>query len=219
MTNALPHLGFESVGAEPLVWYAGYGSNLDLGRFTCYVAGGIPLGGARTYDGCTDKTLPRARAALEIPHSLYFAGESRVWTGGAAFVSHEPGETPTKVSAYLITLSQFEQVVAQENWRDEVISVDLQKLKELGRITINDGQGNYDEMMYCGEHDSYPVVSFTSPMLRQDISRPASAYVRMLASGLAASHQMSVADIVDYLLPKPGIIGAYTAAELAIALA
>jgi hypothetical protein len=218
MTNALP-TSFESDGEAPLVWYAGYGSNLDVGRFTCYVAGGIPVGGARTYDGCADKTPPRARVALEIPHSLYFAGESRVWTGGAAFVEHETGDTPTRVSAYLITLAQFEQVVAQENWRDEAIPVDLHKLKELGRITINDGLGNYDEMMYCGEHDSFPVVSFTSPMQRQDINRPAPAYVRMLASGLTASHRMSVTEIVDYLQPKPGITGAYSADELVSILA
>ena len=36
------------------VWYAAYGSNTDAARFGCYLRGGCPEGGARSYPGCRD---------------------------------------------------------------------------------------------------------------------------------------------------------------------
>lgn len=42
-----------------LVWYAAYGSNLAAVRLRCYLAGGRPPGGARTYPGARDPSPPR----------------------------------------------------------------------------------------------------------------------------------------------------------------
>ena len=47
-------------GHDPLVWYAGYGSNTDLDRFMCYIAGGTPVGTDRIYVGCKDPSAPLA---------------------------------------------------------------------------------------------------------------------------------------------------------------
>ncbi len=43
------------------VWYVAYGSNLSLERFTAYLQGGRPAGGARKYPGCRD---PQDRIAM-----------------------------------------------------------------------------------------------------------------------------------------------------------
>ena len=67
------------------VWYAAYGSNTDAARFDCYLRGGCPEGGARTYPGCRDASPPADTRALWLPGSVYFAGTSSVWGGGTAF--------------------------------------------------------------------------------------------------------------------------------------
>ena len=56
------------------VWYVAYGSNLGTARFRCYLAGGRPEGGSRTYDGCRDPSEPADAFSLELPGTLVFAG-------------------------------------------------------------------------------------------------------------------------------------------------
>ena len=63
------------------VWYVAYGSNLGTDRFRCYLVGGRPDGGNRTYVGCRDATAPARTFSLELPGALVFAGESGVWGG------------------------------------------------------------------------------------------------------------------------------------------
>lgn len=159
----------------------------------CYIQGGKPEGGMRTYEGCTDKSQPRDDKAVYLPQQLYFAGESRVWTGGVCFLSHENGIEPTRSRAYLITMQQFEEVVAQENWNIAT---------------------KYNEIIHCGEKDGFPVLSFTSSTELRPYTKPAPAYLHMIASGLMGVHSMSPADIAGYLLTKPGVSGNYTYAQL-----
>jgi hypothetical protein len=194
----------------PLVWYACYGSNLNTQRFACYVSGGTPIGGARKHVGCTDKTPPLASRAMELPQSLYFAEESQIWTGGIAFISHQRGSHTTKSRAYLITQRQFEEIAAEESFREEAASIDLTILKQKGHMTLGDGSGHYDELVYCGEHEGYPVVSFTSPKKSASYTKPVEAYVRMIGSGLMESHQMTAHEATTYLSTKPGIAEYYT---------
>jgi len=197
-----------------LVWYASYGSNMDEQRFFCYINGGIPEGGSRDYAGCDDRTPPRDNRALDLPQGLYFAGESKVWTGGLAFITHEPSSLPAKARAYLITANQFEQIAAQESWRETVTRFDLAAVREAGRMTVGDGTGNYDELVYCGELEGCPIISFTSPRHREDINTPAPAYLRMITAGLRKAHGMSVEDAAAYLIQTPGIAGRYTVQQL-----
>lgn len=201
-----------------LVWYASYGSNMNAERFACYIVGGTPKGGARTYHGCTNKSMPLADMAVELPRVLYFAGESKVWTGGRAFITHTPGAVPTKGRAYLIRLDQFEQIVAQESHRPIAAPINLAALRKQGRMTLDDG-GAYDELLYCGEQDAYPIVSFTSPHEKQPYTKPAEAYLRMIGSGLMEAHRMTMEEVAIYLSTKPGIAGQYTAQQLIEVLA
>lgn len=198
----------------PLVWYASYGSNMDAKRFYCYITGGTPIGGTRNYIGCDDKNLPRADTAIELPYQLYFAGESKVWTGGLAFLGHESSDGKTLGRAYLLTVKQFEQVAAQESWRDKALQLDIDTLRKLGRAIMGDGSGNYDEMIYCGEQEGHPVISFTSPKEKRPFTKPAEVYVKLLSSGLKSAHNLTPLEVAIYLHDKPGIAGAYAFDEL-----
>src|SRR3546814_1333543 len=98
------------------LWYVSYGSNMSLVRLRCYLEGGCPPGARVTYAGARDSTLPAADVAVELPGSLYFAGESRTWGGGVAFYDHDvPGPTPAR--AYKITAEQLADGAAQEMHR------------------------------------------------------------------------------------------------------
>ena len=59
-----------------LVWYVAYGSNLSRARLQEYL------------DRGPDPSPPRDDRPLTIGHPLFFAGRSKVWTGGRAYVDH-----------------------------------------------------------------------------------------------------------------------------------
>jgi len=211
------HMSGNSVrdrGKQPLVWYASYGSNMDARRFACYIQGGVPLGGTRDHIGCDDKSMPVAETGMEIPYSLYFAGESAVWTGGVAFVRGIAGEQKTKSKAYLITKAQFEQVVAQESRRDYIPPMDITLLRTQGQLIVEDGNSNYDQVLYCGEYQGYPVLTCTSPHLKQPYTKPAHTYIKMITAALWHTHDLTANEIFAYLCTKPGISGNYSEAEL-----
>lgn len=169
------------------VWYVSYGSNMCRDRLRCYIEGGQPPGGALEYVGARDDTLPSADMAIDLPGSLYFAGESPTWGGGVAFYDHDvPGPTPAR--AYRITVEQFVDVAAQEMHRvpqagdplEEVIIGGL----DAGRHEA--GPGHYETLIEVGRHDGLPMLTFTSPhgLDAVDHTRPVPAYLAMLRRGL-----------------------------------
>jgi hypothetical protein len=172
---------------SPEVWYVSYGSNMCRDRLLCYLEGGRPRGGALEYVGARDDTLPADDMPVELPGSLYFAGESPTWGGGVAFYDHDvPGPTPAR--AYRITGEQFVDVAAQEMHRlpeegdplEEVIISGL----EAGRHQA--GPGRYETLIEIGRHDGLPMLTFTSPHGLDAVphTRPAPAYLTMLRRGL-----------------------------------
>jgi hypothetical protein len=172
----------------PEVWYVSYGSNMCRDRLRCYIEGGQPRGGALEYVGARDDTLPSDDMAVELPGSLYFAGESLTWGGGVAFYDHDvPGPTPAR--AYRITVEQLADVAAQEMHRlpeegdplEEVIIGGL----ETGRHEA--GPGHYETLIEVGRHDGLPMLTFTSPHGLDAVphTRPAPAYLAMLRRGLS----------------------------------
>ena len=58
------------------VWYVSYGSNMCAARFACYIEGGGPPGGSREYPGARDRRLPERTIPVDLPGTVYFAGES-----------------------------------------------------------------------------------------------------------------------------------------------
>src|SRR6187431_3816575 len=76
------------------VWYVSYGSNMSWRRFACYIEGGTPPGGSRRNPGARDRRLPERIIPVDLPGTVYFAGESPQWGGGVAFYDHAtPGRT------------------------------------------------------------------------------------------------------------------------------
>ena len=176
---------------SPEVWYVSYGSNMCRDRLGCYLYGGRPPGAAVEYVGARDRSHPRDDLAVELPGSLYFAGESSTWGGGVAFYDHDvPGPTPAR--AYRISVRQFVDVAAQEMQRipeggdplEEVVIGGL----DAGRHHA--GPGHYETLIEVGHHDDLPMLTFTAPHGRDAVphTRPRPAYLAMLAEGLRESH-------------------------------
>ncbi|MFF4811313.1 histone deacetylase [Micromonospora chersina] len=192
---------------EQLLWYVAYGSNLHAARLDRYLRGGRPSGGLRTYPGCRDCRPPRRTAPGLIPGGVYFAGESRAWTGGMAFYDPElPGRAA--VRGYLVTVEQFADVAAQEMYRPPGTDLDLIRVAaETGRATL--GPGRYETLLRVGTRDGLPMLTFTAPHRASEVdwTSPAPVYLGMLARGLREAHGWDVAAITGYLAARPGVRG------------
>jgi hypothetical protein len=155
------------------VWYVAYGSNLSQARFAEYVAD------------------PRGDRPTTIGHRVWFGGESVVWTGGRAYLDHEPAPgRVTLARAWLLDAGQWDHLHARENVA-----------------------GNYPTVLDLGEHGGMPVRSFTGAE-RHDpaaCTRPAIGYLRTIATGLREAHALDVEAAVAYLL---GCTDHWTEADL-----
>jgi hypothetical protein len=205
------------VGADDLVWYVSYGSNLNLARFLAYLQGGRVPGNDVDHAGCTDPAPPRNDVAMELNHSLYFAGWSKRWGGtSAAFVSLSVPDPPCLARAYLITQGQFVDVVRQENRLQADIPDFDQRLhvaKEHGHARLLP-TGFYAELLFCGERDGHPMLTFTASDDRTDVGRPSAPYLQMIGSGLRECHGVATAQAVTYLIGRPGVQGTWTRRDL-----
>jgi hypothetical protein len=172
------------------VWYVSYGSNMSASRLACYLEGGRPPGGRRTNPGARNRTLPVRSIPVDLPGTLYFAGESPQWGGGVAFYDHAtPGYTAAR--GYLVTAQQIADIAAQEMYR---LPRDGDPLEEIvlgpldgGRHEI--GPGRYETLVEVGTHDGMPLLTFTSPHGSDHVehTRPAPRYLDLLAEGLRES--------------------------------
>jgi hypothetical protein len=196
---------------ERLVWDVSYGSNLDRDRLLCYLEGGQPAMAWRGNIGARDPAPPLDDRSVTIPHALFFADVSHVWTGGVAFVDHEADpEAVTLARAFLITAGQLADIIAQESARP-VGSVELDpfldRLEDDGRFEL--GPGRYDTVLRCGEIDDIACLTFTgrSPMADTALTTPAADYLSMVATGLRAAHGLDDRAVVDYLRLRPGVVG------------
>lgn len=207
------------MSAAGRVWYVSYGSNLNRARFLAYLQGGCVAGNDVVHAGCADPSPPLRDVALELPHSLYFAGHSkRSWGGtSAAFVMIAPHAPPALARAYLITEGQFLDVVRQENAHGVVadgFDERVAQAREHGHARLL-RSGTYSELVYSGMRDGHPMLTFTAPEDRKDLAAPSAAYLRVIGSGLTESHGLSTAQVVAYLGGRPGVRDAWTLDQLA----
>lgn len=198
-------------GGETLVWYVTYGSNMHAARFACYLRGGSPPGGARTYPGCRDPRLARDTRAVWLPGQMYFALESAVWGGGMAFYDPAALTDSAAARAYLVTVDQFADIVAQEMHRDPdgQQAVDLDTVLSTGRSQLGDGR--YETLVLSGWLDGYPMLTFTAPWSVVDVTTtaPSGSYLKMLGEGLCETHAWTVDRAAKYLAGRPGARGAW----------
>lgn len=198
-----------SLETDDLVWYVAYGSNMNAARFACYISGGRPRGGSRTYLGCRDQSPPRRDVGIHLGGGITFAGSSTVWGGGIAFYDpHADGQVAAR--AYLLTFGQLSDVVAQEARRpvgsDLVLSdaVD-RRLSVPSRV--------YETVLRLDDRDALPMFTITS---LQDLepTAPSAHYLRTMLGGLGEAFGWSADERVRYLLPTPGVTPAWTASRL-----
>jgi hypothetical protein len=201
------------------VWYASYGSNLNESRFMIYITGGKLPGSVFEQPGCRDKTEPKEIAALTLPHDMYFAGWApNIYGGGTAgaFLRLEKGGQALS-RGYLISSAQFEDVVRQENGYINTdtgeLGLDLTDAIEHGHSRMLP-TGFYDELIYCGEREGWPVLSVTHSVDLVFERPPSPDYLRMIASGIRQAHGIDDRAIVDYFASRVGIAGHYTADHL-----
>lgn len=196
-----------------LVWYVSYGSNMCAERFHYYLRGGLPPRAARAYPGARDRTLPRADTAVWLPGGVYFATESQVWGGGRALYDPAiPGRAAAR--AYLITPQQFSDVAAQEMYREPGTDLDIAEVVKAGRVEV--GSGRYETLLYVGQNEEEPMLTFTSPWGINDVPllSPSAAYLRMLGQGLCEAHRWGSRTAAEYLASLPGAQGAWTPEQI-----
>jgi hypothetical protein len=196
------------------VWYASYGSNLSRHRFERYLDGGVPRGGRRRYPGARDRRPPSGDRPVALPYRLRFGGASRTWGGGMAFLD-TAARGHVLARAYRITVEQFADIHAQENGGDADVA-DLAAVGDGQRVVA--GRGNYPVIVRCGTLDGAPMFTFTAEHL-PSCNPPVAAYVRTIATGLAESHRMATAPIVDYLRAAPAVGASYDPATLSAVVA
>lgn len=185
------------------VWYVSYGSNMSSARLATYLEGGTPAGGTRHHPGARDATPPVRDAAVDLPGALYFAGDSPQWGGGVAFYDHEATDRgPTHARAYLLSVSQFADVAAQEMYRvpaadDPVERVLLDGVG--GRTQV--GPGRYETLLEVGHRDGLPMLCFTAPYGIDAVphTAPSQAYAETLALGLRESRGWTDDQVSAYL--------------------
>lgn len=176
--------------SNPVVWYAAYGSNTDAARFGCYLRGGRPAGGARTYPGCRDTAAPTSARALWLPGTIYFAGTSTVWGGGMAFYDPSaPGPAPAR--GWRITTEQLADVMVQEMHGVPGSRPELEDLVRTAVVRRSEGMhplgsGRYETLVTTRSLDGTAVVTFTAgtahePHLRR---RPSRSYLATIRAGL-----------------------------------
>ena len=183
------------------VWYVSYGSNMCWERFCCYLEGGTPPGGTRRNPGARDPRPPAATAPVDLPGTVYFAGESPQWGGGVAFYDHaQPGWAAAR--GYLVTAEQFADVAAQEMYtepHDGPLASLVSRPLPGGRVEL--GPGRYETLVEVGRRDDLPLLTFTSPHGFDHVPHtpPRPAYLAMLADGLRESRGWDDDRITAYL--------------------
>jgi hypothetical protein len=182
-----------------------------------YIVGGHLPDLTRDHPGCPDKTPPRDAVATEVPGTLYFATHPDFWSGlTPIFFDSKPGNTIVKARGYLITLDQLQHILAQENGsKDGPIPVSIPRVKAEGQVSIGDEKSFYNELVYLGERQGYPMVTFTTSRTDLRLNPPEVPYLRLLVRGLKESYGVSTKIALNYFCGMPGAKGHdYTAAEL-----
>ncbi|HVE27189.1 MAG TPA: hypothetical protein VNC22_17405 [Sporichthya sp.] len=184
------------------VWYVSYGSNMSSERLACYIEGGRPPGGTRTNPGARDRRLPERSVPVDLPGTVYFAGQSPQWGGGVAFYDHEtPGWTAAR--GYLVTAGQLADIAAQEMYRvpqdgDPLEEIVLGSL-EGGRHEV--GPGRYETLVEVGRHEDVPLLTFTAPHGVDHVEHtvPSEAYLDTVRLGLRESRGWDDERLATYL--------------------
>lgn len=191
--------------APPTVWYAAYGSNVAEHRLTAYLRGGSLPETGRRHRGSADPRPHGGSVAWRLDRQLVFAGWSRDWGGGVAYLGQRPGTTLGR--AWRLSWRQFEDVLAQENGV-ACPHVTLADAAE-GRVVV---AGSYGRVRLLGWHAQAPVVTFTAPdAAGLQPAAPSEAYLRVILGGLAAAYpHLAAGELAEVLHAAVGVRPAWS---------
>ncbi|MCB7482025.1 hypothetical protein [Christiangramia sediminis] len=198
------------------VWYACYGSNIREERFLCYINGGTPPGALRNFTGCSDKSKPKQSRTITIDHEMYFAKKSPTWNGGGiCFLNPEKDITANTLGrTYLINASQFIDLVRQELKFEGSITIDFERLVKEGSYNCMT-DGRYGLLLYLGEIEGNPVVTFTSEAyLEPEINKPDEQYLLTILRGLKEIYTIKEMELLEYFKSKKGVENQFPTNEL-----
>jgi len=156
------------------VWYACYGSNINIDRLMIYI-NGDKNGKFGHVEGCSDKTKPLEAKPYIFNCPIYFAKHSKRWNGGVAFLDYEhTGSSYGKI--YKLKLSQFKDILKQEQ-----------------------GSKSYDAIIYVGEYEGLPIFSFTASHKRKDLELPSKEYCDVIKKGILDTYaNLTEKDVEKY---------------------
>lgn len=189
------------------VWYACYGSNIREERFMCYIQGGTPPGALKNFSGCKDTTEPKDTGQIIIDHEMYFARESPTWNGGGICFLDPEKDTSARTlgRTYLINSGQFIDLVRQELKFEGDISIDFEQLREDGYYNCLN-EGRYGLLLYLGEKEGAPVVTFTSEVyLGNELNAPDITYLSTIINGMKEIYDLKDSEMIEYFSSKKGL--------------
>ncbi|MFP7296992.1 hypothetical protein [Neobacillus niacini] len=176
--------------------------------------GGKPAGSSKVEIGCRNTSLPLKESVFEIQHPLYFAKEAARWGfQGVAFIGlSSEKENVTLSKKYLVTREQFLDILKQENNGLE-FDIHLEDVIEKGSQVFRNNAW-YGNILYLGEHEQYPIFTFTAPwdVKEVQLKKPSYEYLSTIVKGL--KRDFSDEEIYEYLKEKDGINGEYSTEEL-----
>ena len=165
---------------QDYIWYACYGSNINYERFMYYI-NGDSTERYSAIKGCEDKSLPLEERRYIFGCPIYFAGNSKRWGGGMAFLDYENnGKSYGKI--YKIKMSQFKGILEQEQ-----------------RCKI------YDCILLVDYIQDLPVFTFTAKhKLSHLLNEPSETYVDVIRNGLIDLYGEHIKNenITEYLKNK-----------------
>jgi len=215
---------------QQLLWYAGFGSNLNDNRFARYIDGGSLPGLSRHHPGCRDRTPPRQAVTCIADGRMRFTGQVEAWGSGGGVSSFEPSEGRSVIlRAFLITSQQMVDVLLQENRLDPSdrpdVSLRLERRIAAAYTDANvamipleglPDDARYDRLhLLCAYgldgHARRALVLGSS--LQESPSRPSEEYLGTVRHGLRDSCGLSAAVADEYLatcLSESGPEGDFT---------
>jgi len=173
-SRGTPHLR-DGTHDTPAVWYAAYGSNTRWEGLRRYLEPGAATPGNRW---------------ITLAHALYFAGASRRWEGGVAFVTTGPGPS-TPARAWHLSAAQLHAVAAAENGVPGMPPLPRPSDIPPGGVALlavdlgPDGTtGKYDALLRLPDIAGVPAVTLTTSRILPT-SPPGAAYLSACRAGLA----------------------------------
>lgn len=156
------------------IWYVAYGSNSAPQRLERYLNRPLSEGDARV---------------THVRRDVFFAGSSKTWGGGVAFLTLAPTGRLSTCAAYRVTLAELRTIFRRENGGDALLPPleDLAPNEWRGSLLPldpNGYQGKYNVAMRLDDIEGHRAYTITTARTLE-ANDPSLEYINTLVSGVA----------------------------------